>query len=167
MPAMPTDPPSAGLIRPLSDSDEAEVSTLIRATMREFLGSSAGDDPELRSLTGAYPGGAAQFFVVEVHGRVLGGGGFGPLGDDVPTDVCELRKMYFDPALRGRGLGRRLLETLLDAMRAAGYRKCYLETTTSMSSARRLYAALGFRQRSTPLGEGPPSRCDLFFERDL
>ena len=40
-------------------------------------------------------------------GRVVGGGGIAPLAGGDP-DVCELRKMYFLPSLRGLGAGMAL-----------------------------------------------------------
>ena len=45
-----------------------------------------------------------EYLVVERATRVLGGGGFSALsaGD---KEVCELQRMYFDPEIRGLGLG--------------------------------------------------------------
>nr|WP_322619044.1 GNAT family N-acetyltransferase [Arenimonas daejeonensis] len=47
---------------------------------------------------------------------MLGGGGVAPL-DGGPEGVCELRKMYFLPELRGRGAGATLMAHCLDAAR--------------------------------------------------
>ncbi|MFO0333498.1 MAG: GNAT family N-acetyltransferase [Pseudomonadota bacterium] len=48
--------------------------------------------------------------------------------DPPPLDgvdgVCELRKMYFKPGLRGLGAGTALIARCLHAARRLGYRQC-------------------------------------------
>lgn len=105
-------------------------------------------------------------FVVEYQGRVLGCGGMGPLADG-PPDVCELRKMYFRPELRGMGMGTKLLAVILDAARQAGYRRCYLETLGNMTDARRLYTRHGFEVMERPLGNTGHSGCNAWMIRNL
>jgi putative acetyltransferase len=75
--------------------------------------------------------------------------------------------MYFRAPARGRGLGRALLELLLDDMRECGYRRCYLETTSWMDDAQRLYRAAGFRELPQVLGSTGHCGCDRFFALDL
>lgn len=106
--------------------------------------------------------------VLERDGLILGGGGFGRLaGSRREQAICELRKMYFRPELRGRGWGRRLLEHLLSAMREAGYRRCYLETTSWMDAAQAIYRKAGFRVLEQPLGRTGHHGCDRFYVLDL
>ncbi|MWD28863.1 GNAT family N-acetyltransferase [Aquicoccus sp. SCR17] len=59
--------------------------------------------------------------------------------------TARLRLFLLDPAARGRGLGRRLLQTCLDFARDAGYRAMVLSTHESHEAACALYAANGFR----------------------
>ena len=109
----------------------------------------------------AYPAPKAGFFVIEKDHTVLGCGGFAPLIDGEP-DVCELRKMYYRPELRGKGQGARMLEHILDAARASGYRQCYLETLESMAHAQRLYKRYGFEVHDGPMGNTGHSACNRF-----
>lgn len=64
------------------------------------------------------------------------------VGQDEVT--AKLRILLVDPAGRGHGLGRRLVETCLDFGRAAGYRRITLWTNNVLVSARRIYQAVGF-----------------------
>ncbi|MBT8493009.1 MAG: GNAT family N-acetyltransferase, partial [Deltaproteobacteria bacterium] len=77
---------------------------------------------------------------------------------------CELRKMYLDSAMRGRGLGKRLLEHALSRARELGFRVVELETAAPLESAIALYQRYGFR----PLEEAPSTpRCDQMMVLDL
>lgn len=156
-------------VRPIHPDDDPQVQALIRTVMPEFGASGPGfaiHDPEVDAMSAAYPPPRARYWVVVRSGRVVGGGGFAPLAGGDP-DVCELRKMYFLPELRGLGVGARLLRQALDAAGAAGYRTCYLETLEHMSRARRLYEAFGFRRLSAPMGATGHFGCDAWYALDL
>jgi putative acetyltransferase len=156
-------------IRPIRGEDNAAVAGIIRDVMTEFgaVGCNFSiSDPEVAAMFEAYPSPTAAFFVVEHQGRVSGCGGMGPLADG-PPDVCELRKMYFRPELRGTGMGTRLLAVILDAARQSGYRRCYLETLGNMDDARRLYQKHGFEVLDRPLGNTGHSGCNSWMIRNL
>jgi putative acetyltransferase len=162
-------PESQFRIRPIRPEDNAAVARIIRDVMTEFgaVGCNFSiADPEVAAMYEAYPAPAAAFYVVEGGGRVLGCGGMGPLLEG-PPGVCELRKMYFLPELRGAGMGSRLLGLILDAARGAGYRRCYLESLGTMTGARRLYLRHGFRPIDAPMGNTGHSGCNSWMVRDL
>ncbi|MBI4911284.1 MAG: GNAT family N-acetyltransferase [Acidobacteria bacterium] len=123
-------------------------------------------DPEVDGMHAAYSRPGCAYFVVEAGGRVLGGGGVAPL-EGGPQGVCELRKMYFLPELRGRGAGRALLERCLEEARRLGYARCYLETLTGMDAAQALYARAGFQKLCGPLGSTGHHGCDRWYLREL
>ena len=156
-------------IRAMRKQDNPRVAEIIRSVMTEYgaVGSEYSiSDPEVDAMFEAYPAPGAAFFVIEQDGRIMGCGGMGPLAEGDP-DVCELRKMYFRPALRGLGLGSRLLELILEAARDAGYRRCYLETLERMQEARKLYARHGFEAIEQPLGCTGHSGCNSWMLKIL
>lgn len=157
------------ILRPIAPSDDPAVAAIIRAVMPEFGACGRGfaiEDPEVDRMSATYAQPRSAYWVIESAGVILGGGGIAPLKDG-DGETCELQKMYFLPAARGRGLGRRLLETCLERARALGFRRCYLETLTGMDAAQRLYLAAGFRKIPGPLGSTGHFSCDTFYLREL
>ena len=156
-------------IEPITQADDAQVAAIIRAVMPEFGASGCGfaiNDPEVDWMSRAYAGPRSAYFVLRRDGRVLGGGGVAPLeGGD--SDTCELRKMYFLPEARGLGAGAAMMERCLEAARAFGFRRCYLETLTGMDAALRLYERSGFRRIDGPMGATGHGGCNTFYLRDL
>ena len=156
-------------IRPITPADDAAMAQVIRTVMPEFGASEPGfaiHDPEVDTMSAAYSQPRHAYFVVTRAGTVVGGAGVGPLVGAAPS-VCELRKMYFRPEARGRGLGEQLLRRCLDAARSLGFETCYLETLTGMDAAQRLYARLGFQRIDAPLGSTGHFGCNRFYTLDL
>lgn len=156
-------------IRPVRPSDNAALARLIRGVMDEYGiadDACAGHGSEVDDMHDAYRGDRTAYVVVARGRRVLGGGGIGPLAG-AARSVCELRKMYFLPELRGLGLGRRVLDLLLDRARAMGYCQCYLETSDPMVEARQLYERLGFRAQAGPAGNTGYTACNRWYLKEL
>jgi len=156
-------------IRPIEPGDSAAVAHIIRTVMPEFGAGGAGfaiHDAEVGDMATAYARPGCAYFVIERNGRVCGGGGIAALagGDD---GVCELRKMYSLPDLRGLGAGAALISLCLDKARELGYTRCYLETLTGMDAAQRLYEKHGFRRIPVAMGSTGHFSCDRFYLRDL
>jgi ribosomal protein S18 acetylase RimI-like enzyme len=76
---------------------------------------------------------------------------------------AHLQELYVVPALRGRGIGRALLEATIAAARAAGATGIDLNTGETDTAARALYESTGFTNR-----EGSPDGPSmLFYEREI
>ena len=156
----------AFVIRPITPADDAAMAAVIRTVMPEFGADGPGfaiHDPEVAAMAEAYGrAGAAYFVITDEVGRLLGGGGVAPLVGGRP-DTCELRKMYFLPELRGQGMGKAMTHHCLQAGRALGYTRCYLETLTGMDAAQALYRKVGFTPLCAPEGATGHHGCDRWF----
>jgi ribosomal protein S18 acetylase RimI-like enzyme len=76
---------------------------------------------------------------------------------------AHLQELYVTPPMRGRGIGRALLEASMQASRDAGATGIDLNTGETDTAARALYESAGFSNR-----EGSPDGpAMLFYERDL
>ncbi len=155
-------------LRPSMPQDDAAIADIIRSVMPEFGADGPGfaiHDAEVAAMHSAYARPGAAYFVIERDGEVLGGGGIAAL--DGEPGVCELRKMYSRPALRGLGAGTALMGRCLHAARWLGYAQCYLETLTGMDAAQALYERAGFHQIDAPLGATGHFGCNRFYLRAL
>ena len=168
-----TTPTATWHIRPIDPRDDARVASLIRDTLTDTEFDCGGPgfalhDAEVDRMHANYQGADRRYYVVELDGEVQGCGGFAPL-DQAPEGrrIAEVRKMYFDPSLRGRGAGRALLARILDDMRRAGFDEVYLETSSRMARARALYERFGFDELTEPWGATGHTGCDRFYARRL
>ena len=82
-------------------------------------------------------------------GRILGS----IVIDSADTAGAHLRWFMVDDAMRGRGLGRRMLDAAMDFCRRAGHRRAYLTTFAGLDAARVLYERQGFRLVGEAAGE--------------
>ncbi|HEX2033899.1 MAG TPA: GNAT family N-acetyltransferase [Chloroflexota bacterium] len=90
----------------------------------------------------------ATCLVAEVAGRVVGYAlAFRLLTLFANGPVTELQELMVDPAHRRRGIGRRLVEAVVERARQAGA----LEVTVPTRRARDYYRRLGFEETATYL----------------
>lgn len=157
------------VLRPIRPGDNPAIARLIRAVLAEFGATGPGTslhDPEIGAMAQAYRGKGSAYFVLARGRTVLGGGGLAPLAG-AEAGICELRKMYFRPEIRGLGLGRDLLGHCLDQARRLGYHTCYLETQDAMGRAQQLYHAAGFRRLGRRLGHTGHFACHRYYSLSL
>jgi GNAT superfamily N-acetyltransferase len=96
------------------------------------------------------------FLVAELDGVPVGCAGL-----RTGEGPAEVKRMYVDPAVRGRGVARALLRALVEHARAHGLTSLRLETGTEQPEARALYESEGW-WRIPPFGHyahDPRTRC--------
>ncbi|KAF0855572.1 GNAT family N-acetyltransferase [Pantoea dispersa] len=157
-------------VRPIIAADNPRIAQVIRDVSAEFgLTADKGytvSDPQLDRLFELYSAADSAYWIVEHEGQVVGGGGVAPLACSAP-DICELQKMYFLPSVRGLGLARELALRAMDFARQRGFRRCYLETTGSLTRAIKLYQSLGFEQIEGAMGCTGHVDCEVRMLRVL
>jgi len=77
----------------------------------------------------------------------------------------EVAKMAVTRDFQGAGIGRKLLHTIIEAGRALGARRLYLETNHILKPAIRLYESMGFRHLAPDkIIPSPYARADVYME---
>jgi len=157
------------IIRRIHPSDNSIVGQIIREVLTEFGANREGfawQDPELDHMSDAYSAQGRVYYVIEIDGKVVGGGGISAFNCNLEP-CCELQKMYILPEARGLGLGDKLIDKLLLEAKEMAYQFCYLETLKSMSKAVSLYRRKGFDLLESPLGSSGHSACDEWYLLDV
>jgi putative acetyltransferase len=78
----------------------------------------------------------------------------------------EVKRMYVDPAQRGRRLGVQLLHAIEQDLRTSGYGLALLETGSDQTEAVRLYERAGYTRRG-PFGGYPDNGLSVFYAKAL
>lgn len=89
---------------------------------------------------------------------------------EIRDDIGEIKRMYIRPEFRGRGFGRRLLQTLLSEAKDIGYSEVRLDSARFMHAAHSLYRSEGFKQIDPyPESEIPPEFQEhwIFMEKSI
>jgi len=98
-------------------------------------------DQELAGLPGDYAPPDGRLLLAEYRGQPAGCVALHKLD----SEICEMKRLYLRPQLRGRGVGRALAEAVIAEARAIGYRKMRLDTVEpAMPNAVAMYRRLGF-----------------------
>ena len=120
--------------------------------------------PDLLQFDAHYTAPHGAFWVLRDDTRVVGCVGV----DRIDARTAELHRLYVDASQRGRGIGQRLVETVLDWARAQGLARVVLWSDTRFENSHRLYRRLGFAQLGERVVEGDINHSREYgFEREV
>ena len=103
-----------------------------------------------------------DFFVLRYGGEPAGCCGIEFFG----SEYGEIKRMYVRPQFRGLGLGKQMLDHLLDYGRQYDVGLLRLETGIYQEEAIQLYERYGFR-RIPPFGDYKEDPLSLFYEKSV
>jgi putative acetyltransferase len=102
-------------------------------------------------------------------GRIVGTGAVRRMAGEAATDGLpygEVKRMMVEPAWRGRGIGRQLLQALEASLVEHGLTLSLLETGRDQAEAVRLYQRCGYTQRAA-FGGYPDNGLSAFYGKRL
>ncbi|MBS1768545.1 MAG: GNAT family N-acetyltransferase [Acidobacteria bacterium] len=121
-----------------------------------------GFEEEMRSLPGRYAKPDGRLILAYKDGELAGGIALRKIGDG----ICEMKRLYLRENSRGSGIGRELIEKLIEEARKIGYKKMRLDTfPPKMGKAVQLYESHGFYE--IPAYYENPYDGVLYMERVL
>lgn len=150
-------------IRAATNEDVEKIMALVFETLREhgLVPDPEVTDADLKDIEVNYFQKGGVFEVIEDGaGNLVGTVGL----YSMDNETCELRKMYFAPQVRGRGLGRRVLERAVRIARERGFKRMTLETSSVLEKAIRLYTRFGFKPHEV---KHRSRRSDMAYFLDL
>ncbi|MCC6452732.1 MAG: GNAT family N-acetyltransferase [Acidobacteria bacterium] len=100
-----------------------------------------GFEEELRTLPGKYAPPDGRLILAYKDGELAGGIALRKIGDG----ICEMKRLFLRENARGSGIGRLLVEKIVEEARIIGYEKMRLDTfPPKMGKAVKLYESHGF-----------------------
>jgi ribosomal protein S18 acetylase RimI-like enzyme len=147
-----SEPATTELAASLLKNYFSELASRFPGGLRDDPSHAASPD-ELSSPSGA-------FLVAYVGDRPVGCGGL----RRIDTTTAEIKHMWIDPSMRGRGLGRDLLSALEHSAERLGYEVVRLDTSQHLNEALRLYRSSGYTEIA-PYNENPYAAH--WFEKSL
>ena len=143
------------LIKPFESRDQEAVRRLILAGLAEHWGEiDPGLNPDLDDIAASYED--ATFLVAWLDGRIVGSGALVPRSDD----AAEIVRMSVASELRGRGIGKSMLNRLCREAAEAGFRRLVLETDLHLGGCDRVLQEVRLSGDAHPGGpvrrRGPP-----------
>ena len=151
-------------VRAYRDEDREAFATLHRRWLVDNEIWEERDELDLADPVAAYvdPGGAV--FVAVRDDSLVASVAVTPFDER----SVELTKLAVDPQWQGRGLGRLLLDQVLDWARAHGAARIVLISNHKLARALRLYEAAGFTYEEVPAAIARKYRtADVFMSRTL
>lgn len=155
LPAPPPARPDATLerehlrVRPMSPTDAGALLSLFRSLEPRdllFLRKDVTNERVLDAWARDVADGRIVTLLAETpDGQVVGEASMYPSEVPWTQHVAEVR-VVTSPAMRGHGLGRMLLQEILQSAQAAGVEKLTAQMIVEQTSARRLFEGLGFRE---------------------
>src|SRR5215470_731389 len=143
------------------DPDTPEAGSLLEAYFRELRERLA---PVPVEVTARWPddfrGPRAAVVLGREGAQAIGCAGLRPLGEG----VLELKHFFLATQVRGRGLGRKLLEGVEEVARSLGARRIVLDTAAPLTEAAALYRSAGYL--AIPRYNDNP-QCNAWFGKDL
>jgi ribosomal protein S18 acetylase RimI-like enzyme len=126
-------------LHPFQPADQAEVKALVLAGLVEHWGVlDTSKNPDLDDIAASYAG--ATFLVARQNGRIIGTGALVPRQEG----TAEVVRMSVAAECRRKGVGRTLLQTLVDHAQNSGIQRVILETTDTWQEVIAFYLSFGF-----------------------
>ena len=133
------------LILATSESDIKEARTLLQE-YAAWLGISLcfqNFDRELAALPGEYAPPDGRLLLAFEDDELAGCVAL----RKIRATTCEMKRLFLRPGFRGRGLGRVLVERIIEEARQIGYTQMCLDTLPGrMDQAIALYKSIGFKE---------------------
>ena len=133
------------IIRENKVEDNEILAKIIRTSFHDFEVSCTDgtvySDPTTDDLYSLFQTEKSALFVAEEDGLILGCCGIFPT-NNLPDDTTELAKFYLSKEARGKGIGKKLMETAIET--AEGSIALHVEPN---NPAKGLYEKLGFTNK--------------------
>lgn len=152
----------------LKESESAKEIEIIKELFLEYANwldfplCFQGFDEELAALPGKYSKPDGRLYIAYWDNKPAGCIGLRKLSDG----ICEMKRLYVRPEFRGKNIGKRLVERIIEDAQIEGYLFMRLDTIKEkMGNAVEIYENYGFKEIEAYYANPDPHT--LYMELDL
>ncbi|MBQ9092356.1 MAG: GNAT family N-acetyltransferase [Anaerotignum sp.] len=120
-------------------------------------------DKELANPASKYGMPEGRLYLAYVDEKLAGCVGLKKLDEE--GQHCELKRLYVRPAFRGKKMGERLLDAILQDAKEIGYKAMLLDTLPFLKTAIEMYQRRGFYE--IPCYNDSPIDSTIYMKIDL
>jgi putative acetyltransferase len=104
-----------------------------------------------------------KIFFARYNGEIVGTCALKKVNDE----RYEMTKMAVSPKAQGKQIGKKLALAMIEEARALNAKILYLESSTKLTTALKLYERVGFQHTPRPGGPSVYDRADVYMEIEL
>ncbi len=147
------------IIRDWETRDRIFASEIIRSVLSDYSlpWEPTSADRDVINVEECYLATGGEFWVIEQQDIIVGTSAYYPI--ERGKNAVEIRKMYLLPTVRGKGLGRYLLQELEKAIALRSFDQIWIETASVLAEAVKLYETSGY----LPAEGVETARCDRVY----
>jgi putative acetyltransferase len=156
-------------IRQIEKQDNIALAKMIRKVFDEHDAPKAGtvySDPITDHLYEFFQTPGSILWVAEINNEIIGSCGVFPT-NDLPDNCAELVKFYLSQEVRGKGIGKKLMQKSIQSAKDFKYTQLYLESLPQFSKAVSMYEKQGFARLNQPLGNSGHITCNIWMLKEL
>jgi putative acetyltransferase len=156
-------------IRKVKEEDNLLLAKMIRKVFDEHNAPHEGTvytDPTTDNLFKLFQIPKAVLWVAEIDKQPMGCCGVYPT-PGLNSDCAELVKFYLSNEIRGKGIGKQLMEQCISSASEMGFKFLYIESMPEFAKAVSIYKKQGFKTLDAPLGNSGHSGCDIWMLKEL
>jgi putative acetyltransferase len=157
------------VIRKVQQSDNLPLAAMIREVFDEHKAPhkcTVYSDPTTDDLYALFQQDRSVLWVAQINGEALGCCGIYHT-EGLAEDCAELAKFYLSEKIRGRGIGKQLMQQCVQSAKQMHYKKLYIESLPQFSKAVSMYEKYGFTKLDKPLGNSGHTSCNIWMIKEI
>ena len=99
-------------------------------------------DQDFKDVKRTYIDTGGEFLVVTIDEKIVGMGAL----KKIDTETAEIKRMRVEPRLQGQGIGKLILDKLIEKAKMLGYKKLILDVALKQKVAQHLYESRNFKE---------------------
>jgi len=120
-----------------------------------------GIDNELNNFPDKYKEPDGAFIIAKENDDIIGCVGFRKL----EPKICEMKRLFVNDNNKGKGIGKKLVEIIIEEAKTKKYEKIRLDTINTMTAALSIYYKNGFYEIEPYYNN--PNRGTVYLEKIL